>query len=81
MMSSQVCETLRHLLDNACKFSPAGGQIELIVKPIGQAGVEVFVRDKGIGIEPNSTSAYLTNFTRWIYLCNPGDFGHGQQRG
>ncbi len=62
MMSNQVREILRHLLDNACKFSPVGEQVELIIKPVGQTGVEIFVRDKGIGIEPDQQECIFDKF-------------------
>ncbi len=42
-------QMLMNLLSNACKFTPAGGQIELTAAPVGDY-VVLAVRDTGIGI-------------------------------
>ncbi len=44
-----VARALRHLLENAIKFSPDGGQITVRAKPTGQV-MYVEVEDQGIGI-------------------------------
>ncbi|MBF0628022.1 MAG: PAS domain S-box protein [Magnetococcales bacterium] len=42
------------LLDNAMKFSPTGGRIELVARKVSdgvdQSGLELLIRDEGIGI-------------------------------
>lgn len=52
MMSNHLRHILHHLLDNACKFSPSGGQVDVLVTPLGQGGVEICIQDRGPGIEP-----------------------------
>ncbi|MDM8518452.1 hybrid sensor histidine kinase/response regulator [Anaerolineales bacterium HSG6] len=42
---------LYHLLDNACKFSPKRGIINVKVTSVGKMGVMIEVEDHGIGIE------------------------------
>ncbi len=42
-------QMLMNLLSNACKFTPAGGRIELTAAPVGDHAV-LAVRDTGIGI-------------------------------
>jgi signal transduction histidine kinase len=50
----ELTMALNHLLDNAIKFTPAGGTITAGARPAtgddGQPGVEIMVQDTGIGI-------------------------------
>ncbi len=45
-----IAQVLQHLLDNALKFSPQGGPVEIIIRPLDDGTVWVAVRDHGIGI-------------------------------
>ena len=50
----QVLDTiLGHLLENAIKYSPAGGRVAVRIDPVsdGDADVVVHVEDEGVGIE------------------------------
>ena len=53
---TMVASILRNLLDNALKFTPSGGQIEVFAKTEGKM-VEVWVRDTGIGIESDEAES------------------------
>lgn len=46
----RLAQVLFNLLDNAIKYSPEGGQIEIVVQIVGTE-VEVQVRDHGAGIQ------------------------------
>jgi signal transduction histidine kinase len=48
----RVEEVLINLLDNAVKFSPAGGAIDVTVRAVGDGEAEIAVRDHGVGISP-----------------------------
>jgi len=48
---TRLAQVVSNLLQNAAKFTPAGGQVALSVVPVGNE-VEVWVRDSGAGIEP-----------------------------
>ena len=67
-MADALCLStiLDQLLDNAIRFSPEGGCIEVVIRPVGEAllsdtskgGVELCVRDHGRGI-PQEALAHL----------------------
>lgn len=42
---------LKHLIDNACKFSPKQGQILLITEPCAGDGVALYLHNEGLTIE------------------------------
>jgi two-component system, OmpR family, sensor histidine kinase KdpD len=56
-------QALFNLLDNAGKYSPSGGRIELDVKPVGQR-IEIVVRDEGPGIPPEALDRLFDKFYR-----------------
>ena len=47
----RFAHAVTHLVDNAIKFTPPGGHVEVVAAPTG-AGFEVQVRDTGIGLAP-----------------------------
>lgn len=61
--ADQVSRMLLHLLDNAVKFTPDGGRIEIVVRAV-QGGSEVVVRDTGIGIGEADQARLFTRFFR-----------------
>ena len=63
----RMTTTLTNLIDNAIKYSPAGGEIEIGCEHDGRAA-SIFVRDHGIGI--NAEQAHLL-FTRFGRLVTP----------
>lgn len=56
-------QVLINLLDNAAKYSPDGGLIELAVRP-EDGSVLVQVRDEGIGLPPGAEEAIFEPFGR-----------------
>lgn len=62
-------KVFRHLLVNAIKYTPDGGEITFSGRPIQAGmydfpvdGVEVIVRDTGIGIDPRALSLIFAKF-------------------
>lgn len=60
---SQIETALINLLDNALKFTPAGGQVQVGVDSAG-AQVKLWVHDNGPGIEADEASHLFDRFYR-----------------
>ncbi len=56
-------QVLDNLIDNAAKYSPAGGTIRLHTQPEGE-GVLIGVRDEGIGLPPGTVETIFEPFAR-----------------
>jgi signal transduction histidine kinase len=57
-------EALANLLDNALKFSPDNGRIEVGLSAIGSGTVRITVSDSGAGLTPEQKSKIFRPFTR-----------------
>jgi signal transduction histidine kinase len=57
----RIAQVLTNLLSNAIKFSPAGGRIEVAVRPYGKA-LRVEVRDHGEGIASKDVPKLFRKF-------------------
>lgn len=55
-------QVLSNLLDNAIKYSPEGGRIDIDVRQIDHEYVRLSVRDHGIGIPPEKRSDVFERF-------------------
>jgi signal transduction histidine kinase len=60
---SRVRQVLNNLLDNAIKYSPAGGVITMTAEQVGP-DVVVSVRDEGLGIPEDQLEAVFDRFNR-----------------
>ena len=61
--ATRIEEVLTNLLDNAVKYSPGGGRIEIdLVEKSG--GVTISVRDHGIGVQPADRPKLFGRFFR-----------------
>jgi PAS domain S-box-containing protein len=56
-------QVLINLIDNAVKYSPDGGRIEVAIEP-REAGVRIVVKDEGIGIAPPHQRRIFGKFYR-----------------
>jgi len=63
-----ITRVIDELVDNAVKFSPTGGPIELRARRTS-GGVEIAVSDEGIGLEP----AALEQLTAAFVQADPGE--------
>ncbi|MBD1845377.1 GAF domain-containing protein [Cyanobacteria bacterium FACHB-63] len=57
-----LVEVLTKLLDNACKFTDAGGRVTIRAKRSGDTMLEVMVADTGRGIEENRLETVFDRF-------------------
>lgn len=65
----EFVHALVHLLDNAFKFSPEEGQVNLTVRPGSNGGVDLLVQDAGPGIPPPLREKAFERF----YQVSQGD--------
>ncbi len=61
-------QALFNLLDNAAKYSPEGGRIDIVARRVAD-GVEIVVRDEGPGIPPEALPRLFDKF----YRAHDGD--------
>ena len=64
-------KALRNLVDNAIKYTPAGGRVEVRVERRGSATV-LSVADSGPGIPPAERTRVFERFYRQIGASAPG---------
>jgi len=70
-----VRQLFRHLLDNAFKFTPEGGRVQLAVFD-NLSSVRIVVEDTGVGV-PESRMAYI--FDRFYQVDGSSTRSHGGQ--
>jgi signal transduction histidine kinase len=58
---------IANLLDNAIKYTPAGGRIEVTVSTANNDAVTIAVKDSGIGIPEEELPRIFERF----YRCDP----------
>jgi len=68
-------QALANLLDNAIKYTPAGGHIRLAAEPAPDGGVQLSVADSGPGIPPELRGKVLQRFYR--IDASRSEPGHG----
>jgi PAS domain S-box-containing protein len=74
--SIRLAQVISCLLDNASKFSPTGGNIQLAVGSDEQAAI-ISVRDEGIGIDPAELERVFEPFVQLERPLHSGHVGVG----
>ena len=72
-----VAQALANILDNAVKYTPAGGAIMLRVRRRSSGDVEISVTDTGPGIPPEDRARVLDRFVRLENSRNEAGAGLG----
>jgi len=63
---------VRNLLDNAVKYTPPGGQVDLQIQRTADNAVELVVEDSGPGIAPEHRERVMQRFVRETADSAPG---------
>jgi len=63
---------VRNLLDNAVKYTPTGGQVDLQLRHVDGGQVELVVEDSGPGIAPEHRERVMQRFVRETADSAPG---------
>jgi signal transduction histidine kinase len=71
-------QIVSNLLDNAIKFTPSGGQVQLLLHQLGSE-IQLTIRDTGIGIRPDFLPFVFDRFTQAEVPSrhSPGGLGIG----
>jgi signal transduction histidine kinase len=72
----RLIQIVANLLNNAVKYTPAGGRIEVVVQP-GQQEIAVAVRDDGAGIAPAQLEQIFDMFFQAGKSSGQGGLGVG----
>jgi signal transduction histidine kinase len=72
---ARMAQVIMNLLNNAAKFTPPGGRIELTASV--EKGVRISVRDNGVGISPEMLPRLFELFMQAPDLLNRGHGGLG----
>jgi signal transduction histidine kinase len=66
-----------NLLDNACKYAAAGGEVSVSVKPRASGGATIEVSDRGPGVPPAHAERIFEKFHRVDDTLTSGHAGAG----
>jgi signal transduction histidine kinase len=61
--AARLSQTISNLLNNAAKYTPPKGRVELAVEPLGNE-IRIRVRDNGIGIAADALTGIFEMFTQ-----------------
>jgi len=72
----KITQALSNLVDNAIKFTPEGGAVEISLAVLKDT-VECCIRDTGVGIAPGNISKLFEKFQQFSRTAGPGEKGFG----
>ncbi|HXP73058.1 MAG TPA: ATP-binding protein [Stellaceae bacterium] len=70
-------QILINLLSNAIKFTGSGGSVEIVVAVAASGGLEISVRDSGVGIRPEDIAKVMEPFGQLRSSIESGQPGTG----
>jgi signal transduction histidine kinase len=72
----QIDQVLTNLLENALRYSPAGGDVQVAIAP-WRDGVQIRITDRGPGVPPEERERVFEPFYRGASAARPGGSGLG----
>ncbi|MGC4073412.1 MAG: ATP-binding protein [Nibricoccus sp.] len=76
--ATRLQQVFWNILNNALKFTPAGGRIEIASRIDGAAGrINVTISDTGLGMTPTETSRLFTRFVQGDHATGTGHSEYG----
>lgn len=73
----KIVQAVNNLVSNAIKFTPSGGSVTVEYSAPPSGGVEIHVRDSGIGIPSGCVEKLFTRFDRFQRPGTSGERGSG----
>ena len=77
ILPGRIEQVVGNLLDNAVRYTPASGLIEVTVEPGADSTVVTCVRDTGCGIAPSNLAKVFDRFFTTEPKDRPKDYGSG----
>lgn len=74
--SNRLCQVMTNLLSNACKFSPSGGTVRILLQRVGDSA-QISVADEGPGISPEFRARLFKRFEQEEGAHQQGHAGTG----
>jgi len=75
--ATRLAQALQNLLNNAARYTPDGGRIELAVRLDAAAGIITTVTDSGVGIASDALERIFELFVQEAAMRSPNDSGLG----
>lgn len=72
----KITQALSNLVDNAIKFTPEGGSVEISLEA-SKDRAECCIRDTGVGIAPENIAKMFEKFQQFSRTAGPGEKGFG----
>ena len=79
--ADKISAVLINVITNAIKFTPDGGMIELVARAAPDQTVEILVRDRGVGLDPEAMKHVFQPFFTQLDPSrhSSGDFGFNKR--
>lgn len=77
MDREKIALAVENLIDNACKYTPFEGKLEIELSKVKKGGVQFKVKDTGVGIPKDQQDRMFTKFFRGVNVIKMETDGSG----